>query len=375
MKITIDLSSISEKKTGIDYYIINLVENLIRIGREYTYLLYLNRKTHFFRKEDNVDIKYVKGSHRLTWMQCYLPFSLVKLKVDILHSPCYLTPLINAIPAVVTVHDMTAVIHPSFLIPDKTSLKHWLVYKKMLPLSIQKATKIIAVSEQTRYDIMKFYNVPKEKIEVIYEAISKKFFPIQDREKLKAVKQKYKLPEKYILFVGVIEPRKNISLLIRAFAKLKRKRAIRQKLVIVGPRGWHCKEVFNTAKETGLNNEIIFTGYVSDEDLPYIYNGADIFVYPSFYEGFGFPPLEAMACGVPVITSNVSSLPEVVGDAGIRIDPYSLDNLVEKIYILLTDVRFRETMIKKGLERMKVFSWEKAARKTLGIYKEIVQRN
>jgi glycosyltransferase involved in cell wall biosynthesis len=187
--------------------------------------------------------------------------------------------------------------------------------------------------------------------------------------KLYGVKTKYNLPEKFILFLGTIEPRKNIVGLIQAYSQLKIKNYKLQnyKLVIAGGKGWRSNEIYEEWEKSEYKDDIIFLGYIDNQDKPYIYNLASVFVYPSFYEGFGFPPLEAMACGVPVITSFASSLPEIVGDAGIMIDPYNINDLAEAISKVLSDEKLRNSMIEKGLEQAKKFSWGKAAGEYLDI--------
>ena len=183
---------------------------------------------------------------------------------------------------------------------------------------------------------------------------------------------KYSITGSFILFVGNISPRKNILALLQAFNKLK-KRGIKHKLVIAGKKDQRYEQVLKTLNELNLGGEVIFTGYVPEEDLPKLYNAADLFVYPSLYEGFGLPILEAMACGTPVVASNVSSLPEVAGDAGLLVNPQDVDALTNAMYKVLTDDKLKESLIDKGLERAKFFSWEKTARETLEVYKEVAE--
>jgi glycosyltransferase involved in cell wall biosynthesis len=184
--------------------------------------------------------------------------------------------------------------------------------------------------------------------------------------------RKYSLPEKYLLYLGTIEPRKNIPAIIRAFHLFSQKDKQGYKLVIVGKKGWMFQEVFELVKSLELQEKVVFPGYVAEEDKPFLYAGADIFLFPSLYEGFGMPPLEAMACGVPVITSNTSSLPEVVGDAGIQTDPMDLDAISKAILDLTTDPILHQTLAAKGLQRAKGFTWEDSVKKLLNVYKMIV---
>jgi len=242
------------------------------------------------------------------------------------------------------------------------------VYKRQ-PRTLKTADKIITVSNSTKNDLMNHFNIPKEKIRVIFEAADEKFKSLNNKE-TKEVKYKYHLNFPFILYVGGLAVHKNIPALIKAFYKVKKK-GIQHKLVITGTKRWKYKEIFETIDKLDLQNDVVFTGYVSDEDLPALYNAADLFVYPSIYEGFGLPPLEAMACGTPVITSNTSSLPEVVGDAGIMVDPYDVNGLADAMHEVLANEGLRANMIKNGLERAKMFSWEKCARETLKVYEEV----
>jgi glycosyltransferase involved in cell wall biosynthesis len=226
---------------------------------------------------------------------------------------------------------------------------------------------IISISHHTKYDMLKHFKIPEDKIKVIHLAANECYKPLKEDEIYK-INEKYSLNHPYILYVGGLEPKKNIPTLLKAFYKLK-KHDVNHKLVITGEKRWNYKSIFETIDKLNLQKEVIFTGYIPDEDLPALYNAADLFVYPSLYEGFGLPPLEAMACGTPVITSNTSSLPEVVGDAGIMVNPYDIDELTNKMYKVLTNEGLTEELSKKGLERAKLFSWKKCAEETLNTYK------
>ena len=233
---------------------------------------------------------------------------------------------------------------------------------------LKRSDKIIAVSYSTKQDLMNYFKISDNKIKVIYEAADQIFQPLSS-EKVQHFKDKYDLNYQYILYVGTLEPRKNIPLIIKAFYILN-KEGFQHKLVIAGKKGWKYKTIYQLIDKLNLQKEVIFIGFIPDNDLPALYNAANLFVYPSLYEGFGLPPLEAMSCGCPVITSNISSLPEVVGDAGIMIDPYSVDELYEAMHKVLINEIVRKDMIKKGLERSQMFSWTKTAEETLKIYKE-----
>lgn len=223
----------------------------------------------------------------------------------------------------------------------------------------RRTNKIIAVSESTKNDLINLYQIKPEKIKVIYSGIGKQFQPAK-------VKNQYGLPEKFILYFGTIEPRKNLIGLIKAFQMIKKKNPD-LKLVLAGSKGWLYEDIFKTAKG---DKDIIFTGFIKEEDKPALYNLASVFVYPSFFEGFGFPPLEAMACGTPTIVSNNSSLPEVVGEAALMVDSYNLDELAWLMNEVLNDLKLREELKQRGLAQAKRFSWERTARETMKVLTE-----
>ncbi len=235
----------------------------------------------------------------------------------------------------------------------------------------ERATKIITVSESTKNDLINLYGIDPKKIRVIYSGIEQESRIKNQESRIDEIKAKYRLPECFILYLGTLEPRKNLVGLIRAYELLRKKLMIHDskfiipKLVIAGGKGWLYKEIFDTIEKSKYVKDIILTGFVEEDDKQYIYKFADLFVYPSFYEGFGFPPLEAMSHGVPVITSNVSSLPEAVGDSAIMIDPYDHDELARAMERILTEDKLRNILIRKGLERIKKFSWQNCARETL----------
>ncbi|HJO55619.1 MAG TPA: glycosyltransferase family 1 protein [Candidatus Scalindua sp.] len=265
---------------------------------------------------------------------------------------------------IITVHDIAYIRFPDLLNKSRR------IYKKfILRESIKRASIIVADSYSTKRDIVEFFGINERQIKVIHLGVESRFRPISN---VKKYRLKNKLPSKMILNVGTLEPRKNIITLISAFKKLREKGFETYKLVIAGERGWLYEQIFKEVERNDLKNEIIFMGVVRDEDLPTLYNCAEVFVYPSLYEGFGLPPLEAMACGIPVITSNASSLPEVVGNAGIMVDSRDDNSLCEAMYNVLKDEELRCHMIKKGLIRAKLFSWEKVAKEILEIHKELL---
>jgi len=235
----------------------------------------------------------------------------------------------------------------------------------------QKNDFIIAVSQATKDDLISIYGIPENKIKVIYSGLDESLVVDRHACQLQEAKKKYNLPQDFILSLGSIEPRKNMVGLISAYEKLRDENKINNKLVIAGEKAWCYKEIFKAWKKSKYKNDIIFPGFIEEEDKIYLYNLSKLFVYPSFYEGFGFPVLEAMACGVPIVTSFVSSLPEISLDAALLIDPYNIDDLALGVYNGITDEDLRQRLIEKGLERIKEFKWKGCARDVLKMFEKI----
>ncbi|HIP90277.1 MAG TPA: glycosyltransferase family 1 protein, partial [Candidatus Nanopusillus sp.] len=323
MKIGILAEILNKPLTGIGNVVYNLIKELLNYKNDFDLYL-INSK-----KLDNFSINQIIIKNPLELVsKSYLWYFYASTKInkfeklDIIHDPSQ-SPTTN-VPKntkfIITVHDLIP-----FIIPKEHTKIRVLIYKLLLPKTLRTVDKIISVSHHTRKDIIKYFKIPEDKIEVIYNGVDEKYKPLSEEE-INNIKEKYSINYPFILYVGTLEPRKNIPTLIKAYYKLK-KQGLPHKLVITGKKGWKYRSIFKTINKLNLRKDVIFTGYVPDEDLPTLYNAADLFVYPSLYEGFGLPPLEAMACGTPVITSNTSSLPEVVGDAGIMVDPYDVDGL------------------------------------------------
>lgn len=305
---------------------------------------------------------------RLTWEQAALPGLSQRLQLDLLHSLHYTRPARLPCASVVTFHDLTFFLYPRL----HTRVKR-VYFPYMMRLSARKADAIIAVSESTRRDAIRVLNIPAERVHTVHSGISPLFRRIEDRAVLEDCRRRYDLPERFILYVGTVEPRKNLPLLIRAYAALLQE-AQPQPLVIVGRNGWMYEEVYRLVEDLRLGEHVRFTGYLPGEDLPMVYNLAEIFVYPSLYEGFGFPPLEAMACGAPVITTAVSAMEESVGDAGLLTAPGDEAALVSAIRRLSEDPDLRRSFSTIGRQRAAQFTWAHAARETLNVYRKTLSR-
>ncbi len=304
----------------------------------------------------------------ILWHRLKLPLwvELFTGPLDIFHSPDFVLPPVRRARTMLTVHDLSFMRYPECA---DANLRAYL--NKVVPRSVRRADLVLADSQSTKDDLVELLGVEPNKIEVVYPGVEERFHPIKDQAILKEVRKRYNLPPPFILGLGTLQPRKNFARLIEAFADL---RFADLRLVIVGGKGWLYEEIFATVERLGLEEKVIFPGFVADEDLPALYNLADLFVFPSLYEGFGLPPLEALACGTPVITSNASSLPEVVGEAGLMVEATDTEGLTEAMRRVLEDDALREGMIASGLEQARQFTWQKAAARLLNLYETLGER-
>jgi glycosyltransferase involved in cell wall biosynthesis len=303
----------------------------------------------------------------LTLGQIQIARAARRHRLDLIHDPTGTAPLaLTPARRVVTIHDAIPYVYPH----TSTALDR-LIYHRWLPLAIQKADAVLTDSQHSRKDILHYLPVTQERLFVIPPAANRHFRP-RPPEEVRQTLDRYGVPAPYLLYVGAIEPRKNIPRLLEAYGQLRRWFE-KWNLVVVGaPNRWKASPVAETAESLGLSPFIHLTGFVPDEDLPAIYSGADLFVFPSLYEGFGLPVLEAMACGTPVVTSNSSSLPEVAGEAALLVDPTDVDGLVHAMRRVLSDPDLAADLRQRGLERAKGFTWERTARETLAVYKKVL---
>ena len=355
MRIAIDIQSTLGNKTGIGYYTDNLVEQLLKLDKQNEYFLF------------NCGGGDLRTHKRVLWEQFHIPVKSFLDKIDLLHSPGFSPPVLKPRKLICTVHDLIGMIFPQNL--GSVSRFYW---SKLLPYAVSRADAIIADSECTKNDIIKYLNVKPENIRVIYLAADDSFKVVSDISLLSGVRQKYKIPANFILSVGTIEPRKNYDRLIMAFKRLKDTESLPHIMVIAGKKGWAYNGVRELVNKLGIESDVMFLDYVDDDDLVMLYNASSLFIMPSIYEGFGFPVLEAMACGLPVVASNVSSIPEVVKDAGILVDPYDTDSICEGMLKVLTDSELHEALQAKSIKRAASFSWEKTARSVLSEYESLM---
>jgi glycosyltransferase involved in cell wall biosynthesis len=298
---------------------------------------------------------------RILWEQAVAPVVTLRDHLDALFCPVNIVPLACIVPSVVTVHDLAFLAHPEAFHPSK---RRYL--SLMTRLSVHRARRVIAVSAHTKGDLVRYFHVAPDKVTIIPNAMDHRFRPAADPDTLAQFKRAQHLPEQFILFVGTLEPRKNLRRLIDAFARITRADG-EVALVIVGASGWMTSDLAPLVQASGLADRIVFAGYVADDELPRWYQAATIFCYPSLYEGFGLPVLEAMACGTPVVTSMTSSLPELASGAAALVDPTDVAALAAALSALLADAPRRAEMRRAGIERARGYSWERTAAATYAV--------
>ncbi|NLF00061.1 MAG: glycosyltransferase family 4 protein [Anaerolineales bacterium] len=300
-----------------------------------------------------------RAAVRAVWEQTAQPWLLRRIGADLVHAPVFVAPIAAPCPSVVTIHDLSFLRFPQLFRPANR-----LYLRIMTRLSTQRARRIIAVSRHAAEETTRLLGIGPERINVVYHGVDPAFRPIS-RADVEAFRQRAGLPARYALFVGTLEPRKNLARLVEAFARV---RDDTLHLVLAGGKGWFYDELYARVETLGLQHAVTFAGYVPQEDLPLWYNAATAFVYPSLYEGFGLPVVEAQACGVPVLTSDVSSLPEAAGGASVLVDPYDVEALAAGLQRLLQDQPLREGLREAGLTHAQRFTWPKAAWETTRVY-------
>ena len=358
MHIALDTQSTIGRKTGIGIYTAALLDALRQIAPQHE-IVELNLKREVRMRLDR----------RLRWQQWTLPRAAYHTRSDLLHVPGFDAPIWKRCPVVLTVHDLIGILFPRNLPP--VSRFYW---AKWLPFSVRFADQIIADSEHTRQDIARLLKVDPARLTVIPLAAGSQYQPIEQSDILQTVRRKHHLPDRFILFVSTLEPRKGIDTLLEALARLTPPQLDVQ-LVITGKRGWYTEHLFAQIERLQLTPRVQLTDYLPDEDLPALYNCADVLAFPSRYEGFGLTVLEAMACGTPVVCSNSSSLPEVVGNAALLVSPNDAPALAQALQRVLTDAALRQQMKALGLQQAARFSWSRTAQETLAVYERIMTQH
>lgn len=368
MKIALNGILLKHRLSGVEISILNLARAFAESGKE-QYVLHVPGT---FPDEDIATDRFTTRRApactrlrpmRILWEQCVLPRLLAQDGVDILHAPGYIAPLRSRVPVIITVYDMIALRFPKLCRPTNV-----LNYSLMLPPSVRKAARIIVPSRATHADLLRKFPFAEQKTVVIHLGIGKDLHRIDAPETLAAIRTAHKLPERFILFTGRQEPKKNLVRLVEAFHMLRSDGRFQHKLVLAGTHDRDTGRIQRRIAELGLNDEVILTSFVPQHSLAALYSAADLFVFPSLYEGFGLPPLEAMACATPVVASNRASVPEIAGDAALLVDPENASAIANAVKQVLDDSSLRKRLVAAGLERAPLFSWEKAAQTTESLY-------
>lgn len=382
MRIGIDYTAAAHQRAGIGRYTRGLVTALAELDADDEFVLFVagggpSHAPHEGQKlnapvPDNFHIRNLPLSERIwtvIWhrVRLPLPVELFTGPVDVFHSPDYVLPHVRRAKAVVTIHDLSFLQCPE---GSEPKLRRYLA--RAVPRAVSRADLVLADSDNTRNDIVELFGTSPDKVEVLYPGVEGSFGPVRDEALLSRARAVYGLDTPFILTVGTLEPRKNHVLLLDAYAVLRERSDVQHKLVIAGAKGWLYEGVFRRVEELSLEEDVIFLGFVPDEDLPAVYSLAEVFVFPSLYEGFGLPPLEAMACGTPVVTSRSSSLPEVVGEAGLMVPLDDSSALADEIQRVLNDRGLRDSLAERGVSQAQKFTWRRAGTKLLTLYRRLL---
>ena len=354
----------SYRSAGVHQYILHLLRYLGRAEPSIRFTALLGPEAvkpdttlelHLSRRDTS------NPAGRVVWEQLAQPGVLRQIGADLVHGPVFVGPLVAPCPVVATIHDLSFIRFPHMFRPANR-----LYLTIMTRLSARRARRLIAVSEHAASESVDLLGTPREKVTVVYHGVDEVFRP-RSASEVDEFRRRKGLPEDFVLFVGTLEPRKNLVRLIEAFAQIDEGR---YQLVLAGGKGWLYDDLFTRVEELGLGDAVLFPGYVPNEELPLWYNAASAFAYPSLYEGFGMPVTEAQACGTPVLTSNVSSLPEAAGEAALLVDPYDVDALASGLKRMLGDQALRKHLRDEGLARARAFTWARTARETAQVYRK-----
>jgi glycosyltransferase involved in cell wall biosynthesis len=386
MLIGIDASrTTAARRTGTENYSLHLIQELIALGDRHRFRLYFNQAPR-------VGLLPAGAEHRVIpfprlWTHIRLSWEMLARPPDLLFVPAHVLPLVHPQHSVVTIHDLGYVHYPEAHTLSQNLYLRWSTLHNARSAA-GGAGCVLADSEATRRDLIEHYDIPPARIIVVYPGWDENLAPVKDPAVLAAIRARYGLTLPYLLYVGTLHPRKNLVRLVRAFASVLGSplgvagdeggsRAHLQsptsnlRLVLAGQKGWLYDEVFAEVRKLGLMDRIVLTGYVPDSDLAGLLSGALAFVFPSLYEGFGFPVLEAMACGTPVVCSNVSSLPEVAGDAALKVDPMDTEALAAALHRMVTEEAVRRELVERGFRQVRRFSWRRCAQETLQILEDV----
>jgi glycosyltransferase involved in cell wall biosynthesis len=354
--------------SGAKHYTLNLIRALLQVDEHNRYVVF-HKAPKAMGTFPTAREVLVSGKSKLLWDYLHLPIAVRRERIDLLWTPSYVVPFPVRCRSVASVLDLAY-----FCSPGSYRISDVLYMRSAMAGSFRRADALLAISEYTKNDIVRLFPFAESKVTVTHLAPSSRYQRSIDKEALEAVRQRYSLSRPFVFYAGSISPRKGCSFLVNAFEMLKRRERIPHKLVLTGGWTWGTPDIVEVIKEMDLEGEVTVLGQVAAQDMPVLYNLADLLVYPSIYEGFGLPVLEAMACGCPVVCSNLTSIPEVAGDAALAVDPRDVSALAAAIYTALTDLTTRTRLIERGVERAASFTWEKTARKTLDVFEQVAHR-
>jgi glycosyltransferase involved in cell wall biosynthesis len=372
MKIGIDARMFSSEFTGIGRYVHELIENLVKLDKKHEYVVFMNQKGYesYTPSSKRITKVIANAKHYSVAEQISYFFLLRKHKLDLMHFTHFNAPVLYRKPSVVTIHDLTLSFFPG------KKMNSWFyrrAYNIVLGAAVKHASKVIAVSKHTKRDLVELTHTSPSKIEVIYEGVSDNFGPREDKDLTLDISRKYNITKEFMLYTGVWRSHKNLVNLIKGFAQLQEDEGFESQLVITGQEDPYYPEVKRTVQELGLEHDVIFTGMVPEEELVGLYQAAKLYVFPSLYEGFGLPPLEAMRCGTAVVASKSSCIPEICGeDNALYFDPYDSADIATTIRRVWIDDELRAGLRSRGLKHSRKFLWEKMAEETLAVYKDVL---
>lgn len=372
MLIGIDASrTTAARRTGTENYSLHLIRELLARGEAHHFRLYCNQTPPLGLFPRGTEVRVIPFPR--LWTHIRLSWEMRTRPPDLLFVPSHVLPLVHPKRSVVTIHDLGYLYYPEAHTLTQNVYLRW-----STRYNARSAARVLADSEATRQDIIRNYQIDREKVVVVYPGRDEALVPVTDPAMLAAARARYGLPLRYLLYVGTLHPRKNLVRLVQAFAALVQPATSNAQppvpdlhLVLAGQKGWLYEEIFTQVRKLGLTGHVALTGYVPDSDLPALLSGASAFVFPSLYEGFGFPVLEAMACGTPVVCANVSSLPEVAGDAALLVDPTDTEALTAALRRLLTEEELRHQLVARGFRQAEQFSWRRCARDVLQVLEEV----
>ena len=375
MRIGIDYTVTVTERAGLARHTREFVAALLELDLVNDYVLTL---TSDAKQEAGVDLlrraticrlPFGKWITKTGWQELRVgpPLETFTGDLDLYHSPNYLLPPLRRAKGIVTIHDLANLVYPQYTDPGMAG---W--FDEAVRSSIERAARVITISESTRGELIDRLGISADNIEVIYNGVSERFAPVDEPSVLATVRRRYGVEGPFILSVGSIDPRKNLQRLLEAYSILQQDRTITHKLLLIGERRrWLSEDLFQRVEALDASRSVAFLGYVPEEDLPALISLADVFAFPSLYEGFGIPPLEAMACGTPVVASNAPAMPEVLGDAALLVDPLDVAALADALRRVLVDRELRAELVERGLERSRRFTWANAAKKYLEVYEKV----